>query len=60
MQKWICDVCEWVYDPQEGDRNHQFNAGETQNSGAPRSAARRHSFVSWLVHSQSSLIALAL
>jgi len=27
MQKWICDVCEWVYDPAEGDPTQGVEPG---------------------------------
>ncbi|MBW7997678.1 MAG: rubredoxin [Candidatus Glassbacteria bacterium] len=27
MQKWICDVCEWVYDPEEGDPTQGIEPG---------------------------------
>jgi rubredoxin len=27
MQKWICDVCEWVYDPAEGDPTQGIEPG---------------------------------
>ena len=27
MQKWICVVCEWVYDPAEGDPTQGVEPG---------------------------------
>jgi rubredoxin len=27
MPKWICDVCEWVYDPAEGDPTQGIEPG---------------------------------
>ncbi len=27
MQKWICDVCEWVYDPEQGDSTQGIEPG---------------------------------
>ena len=27
MGKWICDVCQWVYDPEVGDPDHDVPPG---------------------------------
>ena len=27
MGKWICDVCQWVYDPEVGDPDHGVPPG---------------------------------
>jgi rubredoxin len=27
MKKYVCDVCNWVYDPEEGDPNGNIKPG---------------------------------
>lgn len=27
MQKYVCDVCGYIYDPEEGDPDHGVSAG---------------------------------
>lgn len=27
MQKWICNACDWVYDPAEGDPDSDIEPG---------------------------------
>ena len=45
MQKWVCDVCGYVYDPQTGDPDNQFATFEpTGYQGLPESITIGESF----------------